>query len=851
MWRDVTFACRLFRKQIIPFVVVIAGLAITIGLSTAMFSIVNAIAFSSTGIRGVEAVRRLAFPGSLSIPLQGAAFQGQCGLLDYVALKNNSASLILTASSVDGSSVAVRGVSSDLVPVAAVTGNFFDFFNVRAARGRTLAAADDASGAPLVVVVTYGFWINRLGGARDVVGRTIEVDDQPFMIVGVLERGFRVPVGGGMVPPVIWTTFANRKDLWQERKAAAMRRTESELRDLRATQKPTAASASAYATRLKELRESAMEGRDWNPAVDVIGRVARKDAPSAALAEVSALVTARLANYGRTLPPGVLPVTFESLDRHQTSLLAIGTVLMTVVTLLVLLACANVTNLLLANAIARAREMGTRLALGASRARIIRQLLTESVLLSLCAGAVGYVVAMWLVPVLATSLRTPLSVDVSPDVTVYGFVAMLIMLVGTVAGLAPISFGRRDELLSALNSSQMASGGITGGRLRALLICAQSAISVVLLTIATLLAQSVMTLSSVRIGYDIDKLMVATVRTSSRPWSLERQKSFWRLALDRIRQVPGISHTALVSIPPFSLTAVPRLPNGLAVNRIEVSADYFDTLGLRLLRGRSFTMEEVASNAPVAVISETLATRFWKNQDAIGSTLERVWGEVHDGPTTDEWAGRRAETRIVGVVAHGARQLKDGDAPTIFLPLSPTTTPRLVARSAAGLSESLAAQVREALGQVDADANAMITYPRDNLRNDLEPLQTLAALGALIGLGSLLLAIMGIFGVIGFHVGQRRREIGIRLSIGATSTSIIRTILQGTLTATAVGTVTGLGLAVPASRVFQSVLVGVTPGDPVAVVTAAALFMTSAAIAALIPARRALDVDVNEAINRV
>lgn len=846
MKQDIIFAARLFRHQPVVFTITMAGLAITIALCSAMFSVVNSVAFSSTGIRDRSRLHRLAFPGSLSMPRFGAAFRGQCGYADYLDLKRNTSSMTLTAVAIDGGAIVIPGVPTEIVAMAAASGDFFQFFGVRTARGRTLGIDDDASGAPWVAVVTFGFWTNRLGADPDIVGKTIQMDDQAFTVVGVLERGFRAPVGGGMAPPAVWTTLANRRDVWRERKAAATRRMEIELKELEALRAPT----SAHTMRLQQLQESVDVGTDWNPSVEVIGRVTAGSSQSAAEAEVSARARARLADFGKTLPVGVLPVQFEPLDRRPISQVAIGAILMTVAGLLVLLACANVTNLLLATAIARAREIGTRLALGARRARIVRQLLTESLLLGVCAGTAGYFGAIWLVPVLAASLRTPLSIDVSPDLTVYAFVVMLILLVGIAAGLAPASFGRRDELLSALNNSQAASGRIAGHRLRSLLIGAQAAISVVLLVIAGLLTQSVIRLATIDIGYDVNKLMVVSVGTGIRPWNAARQESFWRAAPDRLRQVPGIAQAALVSIPPFSLTAVPRLPNGLAVNRIEASADYFQTLGLPLLRGRSFTAEEVMSNARVAVISETLARRFWKNESPVGSTLERVWGKVTDGPTTDEWVGRRADTRIVGVVAHGVRQLKDAEAPTIFLPLTPSTRPRLLVRTTTPPSEALAGHIRHALRDLDADADAIITYPRDNLQRDLAPLQTLAAFAGLIGLGSVLLAVMGISSVAAFLVAQRRREIGIRLSIGASPASIIRTMLHNTLTPVMIGVAVGVPLAVPAARMFRSVLIGVTPGDPIAIVAALALFTAASVVAALIPARRALATDVMRVLNQ-
>jgi putative ABC transport system permease protein len=823
-----------------------AGLAITIALCSAMFSVVNGVAFGSLSVRDPSAVYRLAFPGSLSVGRIGAAFRGQCGYVDYLDLKKHSTSMTLTAAAMDGAVVTAPGVATDLMPLAAVSGDFFQFFGVKAALGRTLGSHDDAPGVPRVAVLTSGFWTNWLGGDPDVIGKTIQLDQQPFTVVGVLERSFNIPVGGGGAPPAVWTTLANARDVWRERKAAAIRRMEIELNQLEALGAPSG----AHATRMQQLRESADVGADWNVSVDVIGRLSAGASKAAAEAEMSALAKARLADHGKTFRTGVPPVQFEPIAGRSQDTVMIGAILMTVAGLLVLLACANVTNLLLANAITRVKEIGTRLALGARRARVVRQLLTESLLLGVCSGTARYVGAVWLVPVLQASLRTPLSIDVSPDLTVYAFVVTLILAVGIATGLAPASFGRRDALLSTLNNAQAASASIAGHGLRSLLIGAQAAISVVLLVIAGLLTQSVIRLATIDIGYDVDKLMVVSVGPGVGSWNDARQESFWRAAPDRMRQVPGIAQAALVSHPPFSMMSVPRLPNGLAVNRIEASAEYFETLGLPLVRGRSFTVEEIISNAPVAVISQTLAERFWKTQDPIGSTLERVWGKVSDGPTTDEWTGRRANTRVVGVVAHGVRQLKEAEAPTIFLPLNRATRPRLLVRAAGIPSEALAGQIRDALRQLDADAAVLITYPRDNLHRDLAPRQALAALGSIIGLGSVLLAVIGISGVAAFLVAQRRREIGIRLAIGATPTEILRTVLQQTLTVVMVGAAVGLVLAFPAARMFKSVLIGVSPGDPIAIAAALALFTASAVVAALVPARRALDIDVVQVLSR-
>jgi hypothetical protein len=365
-----------------------------------------------------------------------------------------------------------------------------------------------------------------------------------------------------------------------------------------------------------------------------------------------------------------------------------------------------------------------------------------------------------------------------------------------------------------------------------------------------LLGRSLLHLSTLDVGYDITRLSVASIGSRGAPLNDEQRWALWRDAAARVRHRPGVADAALVSIPPFAPRSLPLLPSGIAVNRVEVSAEYFRTLGLRVLRGRTFTVEEVASEMPVAVICDRLANRFWQGEDPVGSTVERLWGPSPDHPALLDWPDRRSDIRIVGVVAHASTGFKQVEAPMIVLPIGRKASPRLLVRSTIEPSEGLARQIRAAVSEAHVDANTVVTHIRDDARRELAPLQTLAACGAIIGIGTVLLAAMGISGVAGFLVAQRRREIAIRLSVGATHAAIVGGILRDTLAAVVVGAGIGLVLALQVGRLLRHVLLGVGPTDAGAIAAAIAFFGIAALAAVLVPARRALGIDAIQALRQ-
>lgn len=323
--------------------------------------------------------------------------------------------------------------------------------------------------------------------------------------------------------------------------------------------------------------------------------------------------------------------------------------------LLLFLACSNVTNLLLANAVGRRREIGTRLALGAGRGRVVRQLLTESLLLGAAGGVAGLVLASWIAPLLGRALRVPPLLDVTPDIRVYTFAVTTTLAAGLLAGLAPARYGRRGDLLTALQDRNE-DGSVATNRTRTVLIASQACGSLVLLVTAALFTRSLVQAVSFDLGFDADRMANVSV-PFGRGYDAPRRATYWDAALERVRQLPGVSGASLVALAPFEGADAPhRLEDGRGqgrpVLRNEVTGDYFATAGIRLFRGRTFTPDEVRDDAAVAIISASLARLYWGDAEPLGATLDRVWGPPDPPDSRPRGLLRKpAGTRVVGVAA--------------------------------------------------------------------------------------------------------------------------------------------------------------------------------------------------------
>jgi predicted permease len=529
---------------------------------------------------------------------------------------------------------------------------------------------------------------------------------------------------------------------------------------------------------------------------------------------------------------------------------------MTVIALLIFLACSNVANLLLANAAGRRREIGTRLALGASRARIVRQLLTESVLLGAAGGTAGLALAGWLAPLLARALRVPPLLDVEPDLRVYIFAAGVTILAGVLAGLAPARYGRRGDLLGALQADRAAGpASLSSSRTRTVLIGAQAAGSIVLLVVAALFTRSLVQALSFELGFDPERLVSVSVGFG-RGYDGPRTATYWDAALDRVRQMPDVAAASLAAIAPFGDAYAPDRPAGGAgphryLLRNEVSAEFFQTAGIRVLHGRTFTRDEVSGQAPVAVISAELARAYWKDEEPVGSTLDRVWGH-RDGPEARGLVRKPAGTRIIGVVADTITRFGSYDAPIIYLPLSSETigAARMIV-SMRGDPAPGARRIEEALLALDPGLHPATVLVRDGVKRELELPAAVAATTGILSITAVALAAIGIFGVTAFVVGQRRHEISVRMALGATGRAIVGMLLRDGLRPVFVGMLSGLALAALAGQVIRRVLYGVAGHDPIAIAASVLILCTAASAAVWIPARQAARTSPAEMLKEV
>ena len=513
-------------------------------------------------------------------------------------------------------------------------------------------------------------------------------------------------------------------------------------------------------------------------------------------------------------------------------LLLVVTLVLAVVGLLVLLACVNVANLQLASAISRSREIGVRLALGAPRARIIRQLVTESLALGLAAGAVALLLTIWLGPLLAAIVRLPVTVDMTPDAPVYLFLSLVSIAAGIGSGLAPARHGTRGDLLTPLKGDGARPGSGRPSRMRATLVGMQAAASLVLVLLAALLTRATVNATRVDVGFDAEKLVAIAA-----PFGPERNtpamRAFLAAALERVRVLPGVQAASMTPYSPYSGLTSTRLlqRNGVpyVTSQHETLADYFSTIGLRIVRGRGYTAEEVASKARVAVVSETLARDFWPDQDPVGQTLTSIDG---------------SSDVVIGVVSDAiTARLHSRNAAAVYRPMPDGGEPGEIVVRAAGAPEALVPALRHTLQALDPATRLDITLIGARLQQEAEEPRILAGLSAALAALALGLAIVGIYGVTAFVTGQRTREIGLRIAIGASRADVMRLLLWDNMRPVAIGLAAGAGTALLGSRLLAGNLYGVGANDPLAFASAIGILLMSAAAAVFIPARRAAHVD--------
>jgi len=814
---DLKFALRWLIRSPGFAVTAILSLGLGIGFNTAIFAVVDALLLRPLPVREPARLIDLYTSGA-----DGDTFSTNSlpDLIDYRGQTNVFEDVV-------GYSPMFAGVTNGdrgrLVLGEVVTGNYFATLGVGAMVGRTLLPSDDIEGAPRTIVLSNRYWQREFGGQPSAIGRPVRIRGQQFTIVGVLDDQFT-----GMVPllgPEIWVPTRYAADI----EPGGINET---------VPSPTG-------TSLLDRR-----GRRWlfakarlKPGVTLAEARANVEVVAGRLRETYAAT-----NQGRrtTIRAASETRLHPEADRVLSWVVS-GTML--AAALVLAIACANVAGMLLARGSARHREIGIRLAVGASRRRLVRQLLTESLVLAGLGAALGLFLAWWLTRVLTTlhlPIPVPLSLSLRLDFRVLSFAVIVAMATGVLAGLVPALRATRPNLAADLKG-EPGHERVAGRRwsFRDLLVVAQIAVTIVLLVCAGLLLRSLSASNRADVGFRTDGLAIVSGDTGMLRYAPERSQQYWSEVLRRIEALPGVQGVALASRLPFSLNfnstqiAVPgHQPAadaaGAAINSAIVSPGYFRALGVSVLEGRAFAPADAPPTRAVAIVSDAFARKYWPAASAVGQIVyERTLS-----------SGRSFE--IVGVVAdHTQQRVGEPVRPTIYF--SSTQRPSgynvVVARTAAD-DRALVARMRETLLALEPDLLLLESQTmRMQMQAMLFPVRAAATFVAVFsGLG-LLLAGVGLYGIIAFTVAQRTREIGIRIAIGATPRSVIALVVRQGLGLVVAGTIAGAVLASLATRVVAGALYGVGVGDPIAWSLAGVALAAAALAAHAVPAWRAARVD--------
>jgi predicted permease len=787
---DVIYAMRLLRRSPAVVAIAILGLGLAIGVGTSVFTLLNAAALRPTGILDPSAVVRVLrkYDNGLGTSWRYA---------EYIRLREGTRSATPEAWLREELSFGTTpdGDTSTTSGVIFASGGYLGSLNGRTTLGRVLSPADDRPGADPVVVISHTLWSRTLSSDPAIVGRAIWLNGVRFTIVGVTARGFT-----GMIDanPAIWAPIATYH----------------------------------VATGGPPL------DRNVSATVNVVVRLGSGALDAQARSELNAAAVALATDRTDSSEPltGVHFIAVgESVNRADAAVFAlVMAIVVSVIGLVLLLACVNVTNLLLASAVTRQRELGVRVALGASRWRIVRQLMTESLLLGLAGGACGLLFTVWLVPVLARIARVPGAIDLDPNLRVYLFLGLTSILAGLGAGVVPARHAMRDSFGSPLTGSSAQSGSSRRSRSsRSVLVGVQAAASLVLMVVAALLTRGMVRATQVDIGFDARQLLTVNPALARGRYDAAGAKAYWDVALDRVRALPGVQSASLAEFPPFGggvkVTMFRNARGRYTIYHNDTRADYFATLGLRAVRGRTYTAAEAADRAPVAVISERLAEDYFSGENPVGQSLDRILEGSH--------------ATIVGVVSTAiTARLGDLGSATIYQPMQDTLGAKMVVRSS-GSPEALVQSIRSALHSLDPRARLAITLVSDGLERQLSEPRALATLAGALACLALALAVVGLYGVTAFVVGQRTQEIGVRMALGASHRDVMRLLLRDSLRPVLFGLLAGVAAALLAGRALAGALFGVPPADPLAFGSAILVLVVAATGAVIFPTRRASAVD--------
>jgi putative ABC transport system permease protein len=792
LWLDLRYGARTLLKSPGFTLVALVALALGVGANTAIFSVVNSVLLRPLPYPDSE--RLVAFMG---VNPQGGITQSNMSVPDFADWQQQNEVFEQLAGFVTGGALLVSGEEGERVRGTGVTTDFFPLIRTQPLRGRALTAEDQQPGREPVAVLSYGLWQRRFGADPNAVGRAVMLSGKSTTIVGVMPQGFDFPAQSEVWVPLQLDPAKERRD-------------------------------NRYLQVVGRLKPGATITQAQTQLDTINGRLAQT------YRETNTGWGVQLTNLRESLVGAV-----------RASLL----VLLGAVGLVLLIACANVANLLLARATARQREIAVRTALGASRGRIVRQLLTESVLLSVVGGALGLLLSVWLTDLLVavSPAGSPRFDEIRPDARVFAFTCAVTILTGLVFGLAPALQASRLDLNEALKEGgRSGAEGARRNRLRGLLMVGEIALSFMLLAGAGLLVRSFVRLRETRPGFNTEGVL--TMRLSLPPGKYaqgEPRAQFYRQAVERVGSLPGVAAAGAVLTMPlggdtfsvgrsFIREGRPMTPEESANASYYVATPgYFRALEIPVLAGRSFTEQDTAQAPMVVLVNETMARKHWPGESPIGKRITI-------------WRDEKFPREVVGVVGDTRPALDTPASAQMYVPYAQDATwgsLTLVARTQ-GDPATLAAAARNELRALDK------TLPVYNVKTMTEVAAASVAqhrasmllLSAFAGV-ALLLAVIGIYGVTAYYVTQRTHEIGVRMALGATRGDVLRLVVGQGLRLTLIGLAVGIVAALALTRLLASLLYEVSATDPLAFAVGALLLAVVALAACYVPARRATKVD--------
>jgi putative ABC transport system permease protein len=791
--KDLRYDFRTLLRRPAFTVVALLTLALGIGANTAIFSVVNGVLLRPLPFKDPERLVQVweknlkrGFTQDTVSPQNFEDWQEQSRSFDAMAAYEYE-SFVLTN----------RDAPERLVGILASSA-FIDVLGIKPALGRGFLPGEDRRGAERVVLLSDRLWRRSFGGRADALGQAVILNGESYVVVGVMPSDFSFP--------------NPRLDLWVP--SIDLRRPRGDhFMFAVARLKPTVG--------LKQAQEE----------IDVIARRLGEQYPGPN------------GNSGVTL----VPLQEEIVGKARPALL----MLLGAVALMLLIACVNVANLLLARATARSKEIAVRAALGASRLRLVRQLLTESLVLALAGGGAGLLLSVWGVNliVVAGAGTIPRAGEIGVDARAFGFTLAVSVLTGLLFGLAPALNSSAPELSSSLKEGSRGAGvGPRQGRAQGVLIVTEVALAFVLLASAGLLLKSYARLRRVDPGFRAEQVLTARLALPAAKYpEADRQAIFYQQALERIRTLPGVQQAGVVSDLPFSgsrsgrsfdieghaTSSEPDAQTPHADYR-KISPDYFRAIGIRLVRGREFTERDGKDAPGVAIVNEACARRFFPGEEPLGRWL--VYGN----------SGQQVRREIVGVVADVKHEsLADERAPEVYVPFAqhPQSEMFFAVRTASD-PESFAAPLRNAVLEVDRDlpVYSVLTL-RQRLENSVAPQRFDTLLLAVFAAVAMLMAAVGVFGVMSYTVAQRTHELGVRVALGARRRDILRLVVGRGMRLALAGVGLGLAAAFALTRLLTRLLYEVEPTDPLIFAGIAGLLASVALLACYLPARRATKVD--------